>query len=91
MAKADRIETANTDKYGPRNVLVLMEGDDLVIRVDTKRIIGSKGDLKNPDRADDDAYANDPKNTRKKNLVATSGGFMGSPDGRVDISLNVVC
>jgi hypothetical protein len=91
MAKADRIETADTDKYGPRNVLVLMEGDDLVIRVDTKRIIGRKGELKNLTLADDPGYADDPKNIRKKNLVATSGGFMGSPDGRVDISLNVVC
>ena len=90
MAKEQTNGTDGTaqGKYGPQNMMVSMDGDDLILRIDTTQIIGRKGELKDPERMDDDEYANNPKNTRKRDLIATSNGFMRN--GVVSISLNVL-
>jgi len=66
---------ANQTKYGSNNVDIRMDGDDLVIRLNTKTILHAAGTPK----------ANGQE--RKRNLIATTGGFQGC--GSVQVSLNV--
>jgi len=75
-------DKTKANKYGPQNYNVIMEGDDLVIRVDTKSM------SHNPDGSE--CLRGTPNATgtaRKMNLVGTSGGFKGI--GSVQVSLNV--
>lgn len=61
--------------YGSNNVDIRMEGNDLVIRLNTKTILHKAGTLKADGKE------------RKMNLVATTGGFQNC--GQVRVSLNV--
>ena len=83
------------DKYGESNCSVMMEEEDIVIRVHSGRCIGKAGEWKKPNLADPDqvgkdkaaAYQADPKNMRRKDLIGTTGGF--SRVGRFGVSVNV--
>lgn len=73
-------------KYGPKNCVVAMEGDDIVIRVNTKGISHNRsGDpclAGSPNPTKDD-----PGKLRVVNLVGTSGGFTNI--GGCSVSVNV--
>lgn len=70
-------ETANEGgrKYGANNCSVTMEGTDMVIRLDTTVILHAAG------------TENKAGKERKRNLIATTGGFAVA--GSCQVSLNV--
>lgn len=76
-SKAQTVES-----FGPNNASFTMEGDDIVIRVNSKGMaVNTDGSPKLV------GTPNKDKQPRKTNLVATSGGFKGV--GMCNVSLNV--
>ena len=73
-------------KYGPKNFSLSMDGDDIVIRLDSKGISHAKDGTActmgapNPTK-------DEPGKTRAVDLVATSGGFKSI--GACNVSVNV--
>ena len=73
-------------KYGRNNISMVLDGTDIVIRIDTKAL------AQNADGTDKAAGTPnptklDPNKVRMVNLVGTSGGFSGV--GSCQVSVNV--
>lgn len=73
-------------KYGRNNISMVLEGSDIVIRIDTN-VMAQNADGSDKTAGSPNPTQSDPNKVRKVDLIGTSGGFSGV--GACQVSVNV--
>lgn len=81
--------TGSERKYGRNNILMVLEGTDIVIRIDSTKM------ALNPDSTPKAAGSpnptkDDPNKKRVVNLIGTSGGFATVGECRVSVNVTSI-